>query len=258
MRKPFFSIVTCTFNSGKFISKNINSVKKQTFQDWEHIFIDGKSKDSTLEAIKAYREKFPSQVRLYSSEPRGISSAMNVGLKKARGKYLIFLHSDDSLYNPKVLQNISGYLKIQKFPDWIFGKINVIEAGGKSIGVFPSRWFYEYLPISIIKYFNVIPHQAVFIKKIVFDKFGYFDESLSSAMDIDLWLRIYKETRWKFFNGVIANFSIRPGAQSSSLAKKEENDRNIFRVEERYLNGFEMRLFKLVKKIVDCYNKTRR
>lgn len=258
MEKPFFSIITCTYNSGKYVSKNIESVKKQTYKGFEHIFVDGLSKDKTLIFINNYKKQFSSKVKLIKRKPKGISNAMNEGVTKVSGEYLVILHSDDSFYSKDTLQKVFEYLKVKGFPDWIYGKINVTEENGKSIGVFPSRRIYRFLPSAILKYFSIIPHQAVFIRKSVFKKFGNFDETLSSAMDIDLWLRIFNKTKYKFFDEVISNFTVRKDAQSSSLAKKHENDKNILKVEKRYLNGLEMLIFRFVKLIIDHYSKTRR
>ena len=76
-----FSIITCTYNSEKFLKKNIESVKKQNFKDFEHIFIDGFSQGGTINIIKNYQTEFPQRVKLFQVEPKGISHAMNEGIK---------------------------------------------------------------------------------------------------------------------------------------------------------------------------------
>lgn len=256
MNKPFFTIVTCTYNSEKYVLKNILSLKRQNYDNYEHLFIDGFSKDNTKKLLLKY-EKESKNVNIIQTEPKGISNAMNLGIKNALGEYIIFLHSDDSLSDSNVLSDMSNYLKRNKDVDWIYGKINVFRNNNELLGVFPSKKIYRILPTCVLKYFNYIPHQAVFMKKKIFRKFGYFDETINSAMDIDYWLRIYKKTKWMYVDRIIANYSIREDAQSSGLINKTENDRNIIKVEKRYLNDIELSIFKLVKKIVDHYNKTR-
>lgn len=75
--KPFFTIITCTYNSAIFVENNIRSVKEQSYTDFEHIFIDGNSTDTTLDKIRKYQNKYPQKVMLYARAPKGISNAFN-------------------------------------------------------------------------------------------------------------------------------------------------------------------------------------
>jgi glycosyltransferase involved in cell wall biosynthesis len=256
--KPFFSIVTCSLNSSKYISKNIESVKKQIFGNYEHLFIDGYSKDNTRSLIKKYEAIQPSRVKLYKKKPLGISDAMNEGVKRAKGRYLIHLHSDDCFHDKYVLQYIYKFLSKNNFPDWIYGKIQVVEEWGGKVGTFPNERIFQTSNSFLLKYFNFVPHQAVFIKNQTFRKFGFFDNTLSSSMDYDLWLRIANKTRWIFVNRIISNYAIRKGARSS--AKKNENINNLerYRVAKKRLNKIDYLLFRLVKIPVDIYNQVLR
>lgn len=258
MIKPFFSIVTCTRNSSKYIEKNIFSIKTQTFKNWEQIFVDGFSTDTTQKKIGHYKNSFRSKVRFYQTKPLGISNAMNIGIKKSRGKYILILHADDSLFGNDVLKRVFSFLNKNKSLDWIYGKINVVEEDGKCIGQYPSKKIYKLFPKYLYKFYNLIPHQAVFMKRMIFDKFGFFDENLKSSMDIDLWLRILNRTKWKFLDETIADYTIRKGAQSSGMARKSENDLFLLKTVKKHLNFVEYMFFMLVMKVVDRYNKTRR
>ena len=175
---------------------------------------------------------------------------MNEGIKISAGDYLIHLHSDDSFFEREVLKSVDDFLNNNEY-DWIYGKINVVDGAGINLGIFPTkkiwrnnfhRWFGKYL----LKFYNYIPHQAVFIKKEVFDEFGYFDESLSSAMDPDLWLRIRNKTEWSFFDRIISNFCLHDESQTASLKMKEKNLINYTTVQKRYLNVFELFIAKLI------------
>jgi len=198
-----FSIITCTYNSAQYIQKNINSVKNQTCQNFEHIFIDGFSTDSTIEIIEKYRQEFPEKVKLFQFPAKGISNAMNQGIEKSSGEYLTHLHSDDSFYDNTVLQNVDEFIERKNKPDWIYGKINVVEKNDASVGTFPERKLLQLgkniFSSYFLKFFNFIPHQAVFIKKKTIEKFGCFDESLKSSMDYDLWIKIRNKTKFILF-----------------------------------------------------------
>ena len=175
MNKSIFSIITCTYNSAKYLEKNIKSVMEQDFTDYEHIFIDGFSEDNTVDIINKYKEKYPGKVKLFQYPSKGISNAMNKGIEHSSGQYLIHLHADDSFYDKKVLADVENYLSDNNFPDWIYGKINVVKDGG-SLGIFPKIKIWHKKENSkiknyLLKFNNYIPHQAVFIKKEIFDKF---------------------------------------------------------------------------------------
>ncbi len=257
-----FSIITCTYNSDKWILKNIKSVCEQSFKDYEHIFIDGFSKDNTLDIINDYRNNYPDKVRLFNLSPSGISGAMNEGIKKSSGDYLIHLHSDDSFFDNKVLEDVANFLDSASV-DWIYGKINVVEESGLKVGVFPEKKIFQQNYKSkignyFLKFFNFIPHQAVFIKKTVFDKYGYFDNQLSSSMDPDMWLRIRTKTKWCFYDRIISNYCLRSSSVSASVNNKLSNKNNFELVQHRFMNSIEKKVAKFVNFLVQKRNKNYR
>lgn len=259
-----FSIITATKNSEEFLQENIDSVKKQTFQDFEHIFIDGNSDDKTLEILKKYQSEYPNKVKIYQFPPQGISHAMNKGIEKAQGEFINHLHADDSLYDKDVLQDINNFLEQNNELDWIYGLANVIEKDGRSIHLYPNKpllhyhdytsWWGKYL----IKLTTFIPHQAVFIKKSVFDNHGLFDESLSSGMDPEMWMRIRNKTKWSFYNRIICNYRVHKKAQSSSKENQAENQKNLLKVQKRYLSYPELLLARAINFIKRIRNESLR
>ncbi len=257
MKKPFFSIITCTYNSEKFIERNIKSVLGQTFKNYEHIFIDGYSKDKTLKKIEKY-QKLNKSVKLFSFPPRGISDAFNKGIKRSKGEYLLFLNSDDYLYDKNVLEDVASFLIKNPDLDWIYGKISVVEEDGKKVGEFPKYKIFQISSKQLLKFINFVPHQAVFIKRKVFEEFGPFDESLETSMDYDYWLKIENKTKWIFFNRVMSNYTIRGDAKSSSAAKLKENLRRMHSVQRRYLNRQEYLLSNIISWFIQWCNKVTR
>jgi len=244
------------------LKKNIDSVKNQKYPDWEHIFIDGFSQDGTLDMIKKYQQEFPDRVKLFKLYPKGISNAMNEGIKKSVGDYIIHLHSDDSFYDPNVLVDVNDFLNKQEL-DWVYGQINIVERDGTFVGVFPRKKIWKqksqnYLGRYLLKFFNFIPHQAVFIKKKVFYDFGIFDENIKSAMDPDLWLRIKDKTRWSFFERIISNYCLRSDSQSAGLKYRENNRENYYLVQSRYLNKIEMLLAGFINWLLEIKNRNYR
>lgn len=256
MTQPFISIITCTKNSEKYLPACLSSIQSQDFLDYEHIIIDGNSKDKTLSIINQFVAKNP-RAKLYSSPPRGISNAMNEGAKKANGKYVFILHSDDGFYNSQVLSNVATFLKKNAGVDWVYGQICVVDSQNNKIGIFPRYRIFQFPNYKLLKFFNYIPHQAVFIKKNILSKKS-FDENLSSSMDFDLWLRIANNTRWIYMPVLVANYRVHSLAQSSSQDNRKKNQENHQLVKSRYLSGPEQFLGKLIDRVLYRTNKTLR
>ena len=255
---PFFSVITCTYNSEKFIKKNLDSVSTQTFKNYEHILIDGNSSDGTGKIIEEYIKLNPTHVRIFQRAPMGISDAMNEGIKRARGKYIIHLHSDDYFYDNKVLRRTYQFIVKNKYPDWVYGKIRVVEAWGAEVGIFPRWKILQQANTTLLKLFNYIPHQSVFVKKDIFTKFGGFDDKLKFSMDYDLWLRLAGKTRWVFMDRIISNYTIHKDSQSSNKNNILTNNRELNKVIKKRLSRIEYLLHLLVKLPLGAYNHTHR
>jgi glycosyltransferase involved in cell wall biosynthesis len=244
-----FSIITCTRNSAQYLQENINSIKNQTCQDFEHIFIDGFSTDDTVEIIKKYQEEFPTQVRLLQFKPLGISSAMNEGIKAASGEYINHLHSDDSLHTNTILAEVFDFIEENNKPDLIYGKANFFNPENGVKKIIPHRRIYHNLKFWLLLLTNYIPHQAVFIKKAVFSKFGLFDETLKNSMDYELWVRLAKnKVSNKFMDVIICNFSMREDAQSA-IGKGQGNKENGI-IQKKYISSkFLLMLVSVIRNI---------
>ena len=118
VKSPFFSIVTGTYNSEKYVGQNMKSVDDQTFNDYEHLIIDGQSTDDTLSIVDKARKK-SSKIKVFSFPPKGISNALNQGINKSSGTYIIHLNSDDSFYDSRVLEKVRAWIEENNFPDVI-------------------------------------------------------------------------------------------------------------------------------------------
>lgn len=183
--QPFFSIITCTYNSGKFVQQALDSVCQQTFQDYEHIIVDGNSTDNTKSLIEQYQKNYPDKVRILYQVPAGIAAAMNAGNQAAQGKMLSFLNSDDAYASNNVLDLV--YKAFQQFPDkqWYLGDQDYIDETGK-ITEHATTPEYSY---AWLKRTSYIPHQAAFLSKAVLDQVGGF-ANYKYGMDYDSWLKI--------------------------------------------------------------------
>lgn len=182
-QQPFFSIITITLNSEKYLAEAIESVISQDYPFKEHIIIDGGSTDDTLNILKSYGDN----VKWISEKDDGIADAMNKGINISNGEIIACLHSDDR-YKSGALSKASQVFQDNLGVMWLCGNGEFIDKFGNVIK--PIRFKkYSYKKL---KSHNFIVHPSVFIRKDVFEKVGFFNTSFKYAMDYDMWLRIGK------------------------------------------------------------------
>lgn len=230
-KRPLISVITCTRNSGCYISDNLRSVARQSFKDFEHIFVDGFSDDSTIDKIKDYK-KTNKNVRLYSQKPSGISNAMNYGIHLARGKYIIHLHSDDAFASKTSLEKIAELIKI-KNPQLVVGKIIETDEDGKNLGTYPPGWLFA-LPSASILLLNFIPHQGAVVAKSVFKQYGKFDPNYKYCMDYDFWQRVYGKIHVSYINFPISRYRVHNNSMSASSTNQNSILKEYAGIQHKY------------------------
>lgn len=169
------SIITINFNNLDGLKKTMESVFNQSWQDFEYLVIDGGSTDGSEAYIKSHHEKIDYWV---SEEDKGVYHAMNKGIVKAKGEYLLFLNSGDHFYSTKVLQQNHQQLKIQ---DIIYFNLQVIDKDYIYLREYPKTLSFSFLMN------DTLPHPATFISLKAFEKTNMYDERLKIVAD------------WKFF-----------------------------------------------------------
>jgi glycosyltransferase involved in cell wall biosynthesis len=117
--KKKITVITPTFNSANTILANLASVKNQKYKNLEHIIIDNKSVDGTLNLIKKQNDK---RIKIVSEQDNGIYDAINKGIKLAKGEIISILHSDDKYYNNHTLLNIINNFEDRNI-DIIYGDL---------------------------------------------------------------------------------------------------------------------------------------
>ncbi len=219
-----FSIITICFNEENGIRRTCESVFSQTASDYEWIVIDGGSRDRTLEIL----DKYSSSIAWLVSEPdEGIYDAMNKGIALAQGEYLVFMNGGDAFASDDVLEVVAA--APQK--DLIYGDIFFDELGG-GLAEYPDVMSEGYL----LK--NMVPHQATFYRRDLFDKFGDYDRSYKIAADYDLYVRLIEVGRVSYHHipKPLAVFD-RSGISNDPLhraLRKRENHRVRMKYYSRY------------------------
>jgi glycosyltransferase involved in cell wall biosynthesis len=230
MARPFFSIITCSYNSAQHLEPNLHSVASQTFRDHEHLIIDGLSTDGTLQLAERYAQQHQ-HIRIQSSEPHGIANAMNTGIKLAQGQWLLFLNADDCLNHPQVLQEVHDFI-VKHTASWYYGQAKYVGAFHRSKNIYPRRFYHRHFFYPLLLFINFINHQATFINKDLFTTYGLYREDLVGGLDYEFWLRIGRHERPKFMPLIVANFRI--GGFSSDPKNKQFNFEETIKIRSLY------------------------
>lgn len=185
-KQPKITVITITYNlkkadREKTFRQSVESVHNQTYKNIEHLIIDGASTDGTLEIIKEYADK---GYLTYHSEPdNGIYDAMNKGLAKATGDYILFLNSDDYFYSNKGLEkSIKTILKNNA--DFSYAECTYLTGFDRLYGILKTspESFFVRMPFS---------HQTLLVKKDLMAKLNNFDTNFNSAGDYDFIVRLF-------------------------------------------------------------------
>lgn len=185
---PLFSIITITYNAADTVEPTLRSIAEQTCKLYEHLVIDGASTDNTLQLVNRAANPLTTIV----SEPdRGLYDAMNKGLARAIGDYVIFLNAGDSFHSPDTLQLIADAAMDNDYPGIIYGQTDIVDSDRRRIG--PRHLTApEVLELKSFADGMVVCHQAfVALRKIT----EPFDLRYRFSADYEWCLRCLRKSR---------------------------------------------------------------
>ena len=180
---PLVSIITVVLNNKKFLQQSINSVLNQSYKNYEHIIIDGKSTDGTLNILKKNNSKIDYWI---SEKDRGIYDAMNKGIRLGNGLLVVMLNSDDIFYKHAV-KIATSYFNRYKNIDFLFGS------------VIKYKLLYGYRPWKIRWSFGFYSTHSIgfFIKKKAQKKVGSYNIKYKYSSDYDFFYRMIVKHKLK-------------------------------------------------------------
>lgn len=181
---PKVSIVTPSYNQGRYIRATIESVLGQDYPRIEHIVIDGGSNDETVSILKEYENK----IRWVSESDNGQADAINKGIRLSSGSIVAYLNSDD-IYLPGTISRVVD--EFYRFPDadLVYGDFHAIDEQGNILDKIKTIPFDH----AILLYdANYISQPASFYRRRLLDEIGLFDERLQYLMDYEFFLRAAK------------------------------------------------------------------
>jgi glycosyltransferase involved in cell wall biosynthesis len=184
------SIITICLNSEKTILSTLNSVANQRYKKIEHIIVDGGSTDKTISLIKKNKLK----KTIFINKKSKIYEALNIGIAKATGKWILILHSNDVLNDPYVIKNVISKLKNES--QIYYG--DVVYYSQQNHKRIVRNYSYPKYEKNKIKLGLIPPHTGCFISKKNYKIIGKYDESYKIAGDFDFFARAIKNNNIKF------------------------------------------------------------
>ncbi|MBQ1737564.1 MAG: glycosyltransferase [Muribaculaceae bacterium] len=182
---PLFSIITVTWNAAQTVGATLDSVRRQTSSDYEMLIIDGASTDDTLAIVK---QASIASLRVFSEPDQGLYDAMNKGIARARGRYLIFLNAGDSFADDTVLARLA--LLTADDPGVIYGQTQLVDSNRQVVGkrhlTAPKR-----LTAASMARGMVVCHQAFVARR---DLVPEYDLKYRLSSDYDWCIRVLKNS----------------------------------------------------------------
>lgn len=179
------SVITPTYNSESVIKDCIESVANQSYKNFEHLVIDGASTDRTLQILQEYQNHL---TVLLSQPDHGIYDAMNKGINLATGSVIGFLNSDDFYINNNILTKVADIFIEDTLLDACYADLLYTDKLDTSriVRYYKSK---KFVPGAFAKGWCP-PHPTFFLRRSVFERFGYFNLNYSIAADVELMMRL--------------------------------------------------------------------
>ncbi len=234
------SIITPSYNQGKFIRDTFDSILNQNIDfELEYILVDAVSKDETSKIVEEFSPKFKASGIdfIYICEKdNGQSDAINKGFHLATGNIITYLNSDD-FYEPNSLQAVIEYFDNNPKIKWAYGGWNLVK---KNSTIFRTLSPQKYDKDALLNYCN-IGQPSCFFRRELLDEVGMLDENLHLAMDYDLWLRFASKYDAGIIGKIISN--MRYYAEAKSSAKTMDQLLEALRIGKKYTKLFSFRRF---------------
>ena len=225
VEKPLVTIITPSFNQGRFIEETILSVLNQDYPNIEYIVIDGGSTDNSIDIIK----KYEGRLRWISERDNGQADGINKGFRMAKGEIVAWLNSDDTYFEGTVTKVMEFF---SSNPDtmMVYGEGYEIDEDSKRLHRFPATQAFNLS--KLIHVWDYILQPTVFMKKAALDDVGLLDKNLKWCLDWDLWMRIGTKHKVAYLDVFLANSRIYKETKTSTGGFKRFME--IIRVIRRY------------------------
>jgi len=221
---PLVSVLTPSYNQAPWLDDNLESVRRQSYPDIEHIVMDGGSTDATVELLEAAKGR----VRWRSEPDRGQSDAINKAYRESSGQIIGWLNSDDAYFDCRVVESVVAFFSANPEVDVVYGHAAQTTGDGRLIQIL---WTPEF-DRDLLGALDFIVQPSAFARRSAL-RDPMLDQSFHFAMDYELWLRLFEVgARFARINRLLAIDRHQPDRKSSTI--KDVYRANLARLAEMY------------------------
>jgi glycosyltransferase involved in cell wall biosynthesis len=219
---PKISIVTPSYNQGKFLEETIISILNQNYPNLEFIIMDGGSDDNSRDII----EKYKNRLSYWVSEPdNGQADALSRGFQKSTGDILAYINSDD-YYIPGSLMKIADIFLRNPFVQWVVGQGYLIDEYGNLM----KKRKYPPITMNNMLYLeNCVFQPATFWRRDLYYFVGGINPKYSFSFDYDLFLRLLENSPPHIIKDEIAVFRIHSNSKTTSISSTGVKEHSLIR-----------------------------
>ena len=228
-RSPKISVITPLYNSSRFIEATLDSLRRQSYENWESILVNDGSTDDTAEKIKPYLDD--PRFTYIEQKNSGIAAARNTGLGVAKGEWVCLLDHDDR-WLPAKLDEQLAFAEAHGFDIVCSDAIAVQERSRKRYSEFyPPEYIAELVRAStdresdvfeLLARANFLCASSVMLRRSWFDRVGLFNPDAAPADDYDMWLRCMPDARIGYFSEPLIEYYIHVGNSSHNFTRMIE------------------------------------
>jgi glycosyltransferase involved in cell wall biosynthesis len=233
--QPLVSILTPSFNQGRFLGHCLQSVDRQTYPNIEHVVCDGGSTDETLDVLRGA----PDGVAWVSEPDDGQSNAINKALSLSRGEILGWLNSDDAYFDPEAVQTVVEVFEARPEVDVVYGHAALVNGSGLVLHLmWAPRFSYR-----LLRLFNFVVQPTAFVRRSALGD-HLVDETFQFSMDRELWLRLGARGRFARVDRIVAIDRHHPARKVYSGASRMETENEDLDRRYAYLRGASLGVFR--------------
>ncbi len=212
---PLVSILTPSYNQGRFLPDCLRSVKEQTYPKIEHIVMDGGSTDETLMVLRGS----DGPVQWESRPDSGQANALNRAFKASSGEIIGWVNSDDAYYSPDVVAKVVEKFSANPDIDVVYGHAALVNADGLILQLI---WVPPF-SVWLMQFVTVIIQPTAFIRRSALNQ-RFLDETYDYSMDRELWLRLAKTSKFARLPSILAIDRHHPGRKGETMREVALNE----------------------------------